>query len=376
MRSKKKVLYIFRRKRKERLELYEKGEGPDEMLYGLTHLDSQRFRASFIEDDENQWSWWHRLFYPIELEIVRKIKVGFALHLALENLARLKTVDIIITTVDTCGLPIAMLKYFGIVKTPVIYISQGLSDRLEWLPSNSWTHHFFQTIYSKFLRAVDRILVLGEGAITPLSKTLAIPIGKISCLPFGIDQDFWQPSDGSNTEQYILSVGSDIARDYQTLLEAITDQSLKIVTRLPIQHPYLNINTEEQIEIGSEFSDLELRKLYQKAHFVVTPLQDVAQPSGQSATLQAMACGKAVILTKTIGLWDSKTMKHLENCYLVEPNNIESLLEGICYFWKRPEEVQRIGRNARTTVEQFYSSSIFARKLEIMIENILDRHLN
>jgi hypothetical protein len=55
---------------------------------------------------------------------------------------------------------------------------------------------------------------------------------------------------------------------------------------------------------GSDsISDVDLRRMYNAARAVVVPLKDVHQPSGQSVTLQAMSCGRPVVLTKTRGLW-------------------------------------------------------------------------
>jgi glycosyltransferase involved in cell wall biosynthesis len=34
-----------------------------------------------------------------------------------------------------------------------------------------------------------------------------------------------------------------------------------------------------------------------------------------------MACGKAVILSDTAGLWDREQMRHGEICYLVRPGD-------------------------------------------------------
>jgi glycosyltransferase involved in cell wall biosynthesis len=77
-----------------------------------------------------------------------------------------------------------------------------------------------------------------------------------------------------------------------------------------------------------------------------------------------MACGKAVILSDTAGLWDRKRMQHLENCYLVEPESVEKLREAISFLKAHPEEADRIGRNARRVVEQHYSSKIYGEGLQ------------
>jgi glycosyltransferase involved in cell wall biosynthesis len=361
------VLFVFRRKRKERLQLHEAGQGPDEMLYGLTRFNLKQFQVEFIEGDDSKWNWRRRLCYPLEKWIAWRLGIGFVLHLALDNLEKLRQVDLIISTVDSCGLPIAMFKYLGLVKTPIIYISQGLSDRIDRLPRSSRTRRWFQKIYGRFLHSVERIIVLSEGAAKHLEEIFQLRPQSVFCLPFGIDAQFWAPGPDSDIGDYILSVGSDATRDYETLLSAVTRERLKIVSRLDIPGERLN----DRVEVGSEFTDVELRELYRRARFVVTPLKDVYQPSGQSATLQAMACGKAVILTRTRGLWEPGQMRHLENCYLVEPGDAGDLRQAIGYLSDHPDEAMRIGQNARRTVEERYNSRRFAAELEHYADGVL-----
>ena len=58
----------------------------------------------------------------------------------------------------------------------------------------------------------------------------------------------------------------------------------------------------------------DLRRLYNSAAAVIAPLKDVHQPSGYSVTLQAMSCGKPVILSNIKGLWDRELLIDCENC--------------------------------------------------------------
>jgi glycosyltransferase involved in cell wall biosynthesis len=351
------VLFVFRRGRAERLERMRAGEGPDEMVYGLNHLDPERYACGFIEASDERPDWWRRLWRLIERLIARCVGMGFVLPVPLTHRGALETSDVIVSTVDACGLPLAMLKWLGWLDTPLIYISQGLSDRLR---ARRWRAAPFRALYTRWLRCAERVIVLGEGARQPLIDTLGLDPGRVFCLPFGIDSAFWTPSRNAPGGGYVLSVGSDGARDYATLLRARPRLPLKIVTRLPLPAALL----APSVEVASAISDVELRELYRRAAFVVTPLQDVDQPSGQSATLQAMACGKAVILTRTRGLWEPQRMRHLDVCYLVEPHDVRGLQSAMEYLTARPDEAERIGDNARRLVEAHYHSRRFAADLQ------------
>jgi glycosyltransferase involved in cell wall biosynthesis len=360
-----KVLFLFRRDRARRLRAVRAGKEPDEMLYGVHRFDAARFSTTFIEGDTG-FSFLRLIWAPFEHQICRRVGMGFVLDLSISNLRLLRSADVVISTVDACGLPVLMLKKHGWLKTKLLFISQGLAHRIEGIHGNK-AREGIRSRYSGYLDYADRLLVLGEGAATGISRTFGVPHEKVHCLPFGVDADFWTPA---MTEQkdggFILSVGSDGSRDYATLLQAAGPEPIRLVTRL------LQAGTRlPAITIGSQFSDLELRNLYRTCRFVVTPLHNVDQPSGQSVTLQAMACGKAVILTKTCGLWAERQMIHNDNCYFVPPGDVQALRQAIKHLWSRPEEALRLGTNACQTVRNHFTSATFAERLEHQVSALM-----
>lgn len=367
------ILFVFRPGRQSLLQQWQAGERPNDMLYGFSHITAAEFDAQLLERDDSRWDWKRRLFYPLDLQLSYRIHMGFSVHFVIDHLPTLRQANVIVSVADSLGLPMAMFKAWGRLKTPLIYISQGLTDRLSLLPPRSLTFRMIRAVYGRFLRSVERFIVLGEGAKAPLVELFGLDPEHVFCAPFGVDENFWTPAPqpirtgGPARTDYILSVGSDFSRDYPTLIAALEGQPTKIVTRLRVD----GVPKGGSIEVSSAYSDLELRELYRRARFVVTPLLDVAQPSGQSATLQAMACGKAVILTRTLGLWEPDHMRHNENCYLIPPNDPQALRNAIHYLSQNPAEAERLGQNARRTVEERYTSRAFATRLEQHIREVL-----
>lgn len=113
-----------------------------------------------------------------------------------------------------------------------------------------------------------------------------------------------------------------------------------------------------------------MRDYYRKAEFIIIPLKDTLQPSGQSVALQAMSCHKAIILTQTIGLWETEYMRHMDVCYLVKPNNHEDLVNAVLFFMDNPREAERIGSQARNLIEGRYNTKNFADQLEKVIKEL------
>ena len=94
--------------------------------------------------------------------------------------------------------------------------------------------------------------------------------------------------------------------------------------------------------------------MYISANIVVVPIKNVLQPSGYSVTLQALACGKVVILPDFRGLWDRDCFKHLKNCVLYKPEDPDSLGKMITNVIENDKLKQEISINARSlAIEKF-----------------------
>jgi glycosyltransferase involved in cell wall biosynthesis len=101
------------------------------------------------------------------------------------------------------------------------------------------------------------------------------------------------------------------------------------------------------------------RSVYAAADLFVFPgVQQEGQPL---VVLEAMASGLPVLCTNRGCLRD--TVVEGECGLEVRPSDPEHLAERILWFLDHPEEVERMGRNARERFEQFYTSEQFVRHL-------------
>ncbi len=362
------VLFVFRRNRAQMIADYQAGTGPDDMLYGFNRIPRNRYDLDFIEGNEFKPTLGRLTWKPIEHWLASRVGMGFTQPLVHEHSVAINRADVIVATVDACALPLLRWRAKGRLRAPVIAISQGLADRIGVIDQQGVVDRRIAELYRRYYQAADWVVVLGQGAVVPTQEVLGLSPDKITHIPFGIDESFWSPglaAQNTSGGAYVLCVGSDPGRDYKTLLRAMRGLNIlvKIVTRLPVESSSL-------IEVGSNYSDVELRSLYQSARFVVTPLRDVSQPSGQSATLQAMACGKPVILTRTRGLWDTAMMRDGDSCLLVNPGDAAGLGRAIENLWNDPAQVQRLGTRARGAVLSHAKSSDFAAKMLSLIDEV------
>ncbi len=279
--------------------------------------------------------------------------------------------DAIVAVTNTWIYAFSLLRRLGLLRCPVVGVAigpfnpaTGLRGRIR----NRLKRYLFAGTHLAFLGDADEESFRAHIDPKPASTEIAY---------FGIDETFWTPDKASSSttagRHSVFSIGS-AGRDYGTLIKAWDrdDAQLKIVTSLlePGGSYPPGVEVVHGIWHDSALTDDDVRDLYRGASIVVCPLKDTTQPCGQSATLQAMACGKSVVLTRTTGLWDINNMRHGENCVLVEPGDVAALREAIDYLIRSPQDAQRLGRNARETVIDLYSANRFANQLHGMINRV------
>jgi glycosyltransferase involved in cell wall biosynthesis len=354
-----KIAFFYTQGRIPRLHEVWEGNAASEFFYGAIELQRRGHEIEYYEIKNeptpsltqkaiDRLFKWHLL--PSRINGSLMIEVY-------EICRRLKQVDIIVATSTGISLTTASLKAAGIIKPPVIAIFLGLLNY-----RHSWVR---QRVNGLVLRRIWTQLY-GEGELSWMRRIFHIPEDRISVNQFGVDLSFWKPGADSEGE-YILSVGNDLRRDYDLLLDvaARIDYPFKILTARNINGPIpAHVTVIRGTWPADQSMDGTLRKMYQNSTCVVIPLKEGIQPSGQSVALQAMACGKPVILTRTKGLWSETMIRHGENVYLVPVGDTESLLAAIEKLLADPKERRRIGTNGLKTVLQEGNIFDFADRLE------------
>ena len=363
------IVFLFKEGRRARLKgasAAARGQ-PREFFYGFMELEAAGLAASLIEEvdlggaPEGLLS---RAATPLT-HAVAGINVGLLARLGrLESLTLLKPFEVVVATTNNQGMALAFLRRLGRLKARVLFIAMGV------LPADA----------SPLRRAVTRRLLRGV-SLAPLSRaeeTYLInalgPDQDIAYLPFGVDDRFWKPpSEGGSGGGYVLSIGNDPHRDYATLAASWRPEfpPLKIVTRLPVPA------SDGAVEViagdwNRQFlGDAEVRELFRGALFVVLPLTDTIQPSGQSACLQAMACGKAVVISDIAGLFDRGALVDGETCILTPPGSVAGLRERVEDLLGDTARAEAIGRRARAAVEEHFTVDIMAAGLKQRLESLL-----
>jgi glycosyltransferase involved in cell wall biosynthesis len=209
-----------------------------------------------------------------------------------------------------------------------------------------------------------RILLSGTTLAT-LSKPEAIwlrqvlgPRVRVVDFAFGVDLEYWQPSPAERGGP-VLSVGNDWNRDFATLTACWKPEFpvLEIVTSLPVSSDKANVRVIRGDWRSQIISDDDLRARVRRARLVVVPLRDTIQPSGQSAALQAMACGRPVIMSGNRGCWDREMLERHGACRFVPPGDPSALSDAITGLLADPDAAEAMGVRARRMLERENVSS-------------------
>ena len=119
----------------------------------------------------------------------------------------------------------------------------------------------------------------------------------------------------------------------------------------------------------NSISDSELSDLYNESYMTIVPLKNSLQPSGQSVTLQSMACGTPVIISKTEGFWDNENFNHNENIVFTHENDIETWKKYIEELLVDTEKYNKLRNNGLNTIKTKYDLNKFSQLIEKILLN-------
>ncbi len=284
--------------------------------------------------------------------------------------------DLIISFTDSGSLSLGVFGRKNTKKPILIGGFHALADILNEV--NPILRFIYKIKINKSLQQLDHLFFFGEQDRKESIRIFDIEEKKTSVFKFGVDTNFWFPSKKSKIDKKILSVGSDPKRDYSTLLNAPQTYPTEIITNLKINIP----KDSKHIKVlkGSYFkkalSNIDLRKLYQDASIIVIPIRDVFQPSGYSVTLQAMSCGKPVILPKFKGLWDRSIFINKKNCIFYKPENSNDLGSKINFLMENKTLLKTLRLNSRKTALKHFSLSRMNCDLEKMLDSFISKTKN
>jgi glycosyltransferase involved in cell wall biosynthesis len=220
-------------------------------------------------------------------------------------------------------------------------------------------------------RRMDAIWIKSTAMLRPL-ELLGLPPKALRYIPMGISADFYRPEPMPEVPHRVFCVGHDRHRDYDTLLRAVAtvrrapdmaDMQLELVTPDPVEVP---------AELGRRVPHVpasQLRELYSSAPVVAVALSPNLHVSGVTATLESMACGRALVVTGNPGM--EEYVDHGRTGLLVPPGDSDAMAAAITELLRDPDRRREMGEAGRRWVLERFTTSRMAESVAELIREIV-----
>ncbi len=323
--------------------------------------------------------------------------VGMPWGQVVEALLRRRRYRALCVWTDRLGLPLALLLKLIRSHQQVVLISVWLSR-----PQKA--------LFVTRLRVASHLRAIVNSSTCQIDYArdhLRVPAAKLHVVPKPVDERFWAAAPPSE-ENLICAVGWE-ARDFVTLLAAVEGLEVHLTVavgmiemvvgssdvstardhggqtdhgRLSVLAPWKRTygyalqeawlrqmqddGPPPNVTVAYQLAAKELRELYRRSRIVVVPLHDVDTNCGVTTVTEAMAMGRAVVLTRTKG--QSDVITDGEEGVYVPPGDVTAMRSAIADLLAHPDDAHRMGRAGRALVESRHTMDAFVERLRPVLD--------
>tara|TARA_B000000532_G_C18877109_1_gene411224 strand:- start:5845 stop:6957 length:1113 start_codon:yes stop_codon:yes gene_type:complete len=322
----KKILFFYQAGRIEKIN--NNTPYAKEMFYGYHYFESKGYDTEIIEFDKSKkfLNKYYFLIFEKRLRNILKLPIYWSFLTNKKNIKKIFDSDYAIFSNNRVGfaslINITISKIIRKKPSTLCFV-MGLFSRT---PKFKILQPVQKFLLNYFLKNMDNLIFLSESEQKHAANLFKKHSKKMHVLPFAVDLQIWKVSKSIEKKKKILFVGNDGFRDFEfakNLANSMYDKEFVFVTN---QLNQLDLKDNSVLHKGSwsknSLTDLELANLYNEAFLTIVPLVNSLQPSGQSVSLQSIACGTPVIITDTDGFWDKKNFENENNIILANQNSI------------------------------------------------------
>lgn len=284
----------------------------------------------------------------------------------LASLRRANRADVVLSTVDTVGIPLLLLKRTGLLRPPLVYVAIGLPERLARLRTER-----MRRLYASALGSCAAVVAYSAHEADVLAGWLRERgrTARVEFVPFGVDTGRFQPTERAPVHD-VVSVGADPHRDFALILRVaatMPETSFRIVTTedhgraLPPSPPNVTVET------SLPFDDMCDRLA--GARVVALPVRENSYSGATTVLLQAMALAKPVVVTRTQAIASGYGLADGENCRLVGPGDEEAFRLALASVLRDSRAGRELGDAARETVERRLSWGRYVDRMERLLRD-------
>ncbi len=357
------VFFTFRDSRQRRRAL-EASPGSAEryVLSGLDQLASRGFSVAHnLERGGTPPRWAAFAGSAFKRGLERAGGYGGDFATVLGSLATANRADVVLSTVDTVGIPLMLLKRAGRLRPPLVYVAIGLPERLAQLRSQR-----MRRLYASALGSCACVIAYSEFEARELRSWLARHgfASRVEFVPFGVDAESFRPTRDPAAFD-VVSVGADPHRDFELLLRVaarMPETTFRIVTSADHARQLATVPGNVTIETDLPFE--EMRRRLTEARVVALPVRENSYSGATTVLLQAMSLGKPVVVTRTQAIAIGYGLVDGENCRLAAAGDEAGFERALAGVLRDDFHARALGSSARTTVERGLTWERYVDRIE------------
>jgi glycosyltransferase involved in cell wall biosynthesis len=287
----------------------------------------------------------------------------------LASLGELNRSDVVYSTVDTVGIPLALLGRLGRVKAPIVYAAIGLPERLEQLRGPAAPR-----LFADAFRRLHTIVAYGWGEVEELRAWVGSDGPRVEFVAFGVDVEEFRPDPLVQSETDVVSIGADRTRDFELLADLalrLPERSFHVVASADNAPARDALPANVRLEVDVPFA--RVRDCVLHARVVALPVRDNTYSGATTTLLQAMACGKPAVVTRTAAIAHGYHLDDGVNCRLVAPGDLAAFEHAVVGVLDDRVLAAGLGLRARETVVRYLTWPMYANEIRRLLVDAADR---
>lgn len=276
---------------------------------------------------------------------------------ALAILTRHRRADIVLACCEPGAVALLALRSLAGFRAPIAIGDIGLTE--------SW--HLRERLLDFVMPRADAIYLLGSNQVDYVHRRWRTR-ADVRFIHQHVDAEFYQPSHAAS-DGHVLSVGDDGGRDFDTLLAAFAGLDATLLLKSSLIPPGAGLPNVQVVR--ERVSAHAYRELLQRATLVVVPLRPMVTASGVSTVLEAMAMGKALVVSDSPGIRDY--VAHEKTALVVPCGDALAMRAAIQRLLREADTRARLGVVARAFVERNCTDAAHAAKHAAALRALVPR---
>lgn len=280
----------------------------------------------------------------------------------LASVPSLRRSDACLSIFEDFGLTYSGLLRLGLRLPPLVLMSC-------WVPQRLLTFaHRDRELLRRLLERAEVTTVFSENQLPLLETRIGVSPKKLHVVDFGVVTDFYKPDAEWQDEDFVAAVGQDAGRDWPTFCQAAASTPRIRYKLATWPSDLAGLTVPDNVEVVGGLSAVGYRALLRRASAVVVTSHPLPYPTGQSVMLEAMACGKPVIVTKSpaISSYAKRT-----GAIQYDPGDWLQLSHYVTAIMADDDRRSQLGKDALAIVRRHYDSRVMWDEIRSLIEKVL-----